>query len=322
MSLLLAGGHHDPNLTVLADAAQTANVELLDMRLPASESPAFCWNLEEGAPRFQSQLVNAQQIDAPQNDAQLITAKQIKATGAFIRHDVFGGMADPRPEVSARASGWYQTLMGWLLSDPSVRLFNRHISPAAMNKPAALMFAREAGLRIPPTWVTNEPGKFANGSLKEDQLERSQQEKMIAKPVLGGDYCYSLAEALAKTDLRNGVAAVPAIVQKRLTAPEIRIYVIGSSAFAFEVRSVSLDYRVNQDAELILLPEVPQELAMLRKLMSRLGMDFGAADFKTDPDTGQLVFLELNTGPMFARFDQVSGGQICAAIIHELTATN
>jgi hypothetical protein len=48
-------------------------------------------------------------------------------------------------------------------------------------------------------------------------------------------------------------------------------------------------------------------------------MDFGAADFKTDPDTRQLLFLELNSSPMFARFDQVSGGQLCAAIIHELT---
>jgi len=54
--------------------------------------------------------------------------------------------------------------------------------------------------------------------------------------------------------------------------------------------------------------------------MSRLGLDFGAADFKTDPETGQLVFLELNTSPMFARFDQVSGGKVCTAIIHELTA--
>jgi hypothetical protein len=101
--------------------------------------------------------------------------------------------------------------------------------------------------------------------------------------------------------------------------PEIRIYVIGQFAFAFEVRSSSLDYRVNQDAELILLPEVPREVSMLRKLMLWLGMDFGAADFKTDHETGQLLFLELNSSPMFARFDQVSGGQLCAAIIHELT---
>jgi len=39
-----------------------------------------------------------------------------------------------------------------------------------------------------------------------------------------------------------------------------------------------------------------------------MGLDFGAADFKTDPDAGELVFLELNTSPMFARFNEVSQG--------------
>jgi glutathione synthase/RimK-type ligase-like ATP-grasp enzyme len=290
MALLLAGGHEDPNLTVLADAARRAKVETLDLRLPAAESPAFCWNPGDGAPRL---------LD-----------KTIAATGAFIRYDVFGGMKDPRREVPARAMGWFQTLMGWLLSDPRIRLLNREMSQAATNKPAALIFAREAGLRIPPTWITNEPARFT----------AHQVERMVAKPVLGGDYCYPLEEALARTELRGGLAAVPAIVQKRLVAPEVRVYIIGQSAFAFEVRSSSLDYRVNQDAELILLPELPQEHSLLRKLMLHLGLDFGAADFKTDPDTGQLVFLELNTSPMFARFDQVSGGQVCAAIIRELMA--
>ena len=307
MALLLAGGFLDPNLTVLADAASRTNVELLDLRLPADESPAFCWSPGECAPR--------------------ISGRPLQATCAFIRHDVFGAMQDPRPEVSTRASAWYQTLMGWLLFDRRIRLFNRHMTSAALNKPTSLVLAREAGLRIPETWITNEVGRFAANGEQTPQLGReraddNQLEKMIAKPVLGGDYCYSLSEALANTDLRNGLAAVPAIVQNRLIAPEIRIYVIGQAAFAFEVRSGSLDYRVNQDAELILLPEIPPELAMLRKLMSCLGMDFGAADFKTNPETGQLVFLELNTSPMFARFDQVSGGQISAAIIHELTKTN
>ncbi|HZU31508.1 MAG TPA: hypothetical protein VFB79_10355, partial [Candidatus Angelobacter sp.] len=258
-------------------------------RLPASESPAFCWTPG----------------DAPQ-----VSGSKINATGAFIRYDVFGGMKDPRPEVSARASAWYQIVWGWLLSDQNIRLFNREMTNVALNKPAALAMAQETGLRIPQTYITNEPGKFGE----------EQGRQMIAKPVLGGDYCYSLADALEKTKLRNGIAATPAIVQNKLVAPEIRIYVIGGSSFAFEVSSSSLDYRVNQDAELTLLPEVPEEVSLLRKLMSRLGLDFGAADFKTDPDTGKLVFLELNTSPMFARFDQTSGGQICAAIIHELTA--
>jgi hypothetical protein len=289
MTLLLAGGHEDFNLTVLAGAAQRAQVELLDLRLPAAESPAFCWDPGNGAPRFMD--------------------KALAATGAFIRYDVFGGMKDPRREVQTRASGWYQTLLGWLLSEPRIRLFNRQITQAASNKPAALVLAREAGLRIPPTWITNEAAKFGD-----------RVESMVAKPVLGGDYCYPLADALAKTNLRGGLAAMPAIVQKRLVPPEVRIYVIGGSEFAFDVRSSSLDYRVNQDAQLTLLPQVPPEVSMLRTLMQRLGLDFGAADFKTDPDTGQLIFLELNTSPMFARFDQVSGGQLCAAMIHELTA--
>jgi len=290
MTLLLAGGQDDPNLTALASAAQRANVDLLDLRLPAGESPAFCWDPAEGVARF--------------------AGRELKATAAFIRHDVFGAMQDPRPEVSARASAWYHTMMGWLLSEPRVRIFNREMCQAAANKPAALVFARQAGLQIPPTIITNQAGSF-----RAEQLD-----SMIAKPVGGGDYCYSLAEALAKTNRRGELAASPAIVQKRLVPPEVRIYVIGAADFAFEVRSPSLDYRVNHDAELNLLPEVPREVSRLRTLMSRLGLDFGAADFKTDPETGQLVFLELNTSPMFARFDQVSGGKVCAAIVGELTA--
>ena len=49
-------------------------------------------------------------------------------------------------------------------------------------------------------------------------------------------------------------------------------------------------------------------------------MDFGAADFKTDPDDGDLVFLELNTSPMFARFDAACGGALCRAMVEHLSS--
>ena len=290
MALLLAGGADDPNLDALANAAAKAGVELLKLQTRSGESPAFCWDPAAGAPR--------------------LSGRELKPSAAFIRYDVFAGMKDPRPAVNTRALAWYQALMGWLLSEPGIRIFNRDISQVAANKPASLVYAREAGLSIPETLITNEVGSFSAAKL----------DSLVAKPVAGGDYCHSLADALNRTELRGGLAATPAIVQKRLVPPEIRIYVIGQFAFAFEVRSNSLDYRVNQDAELFLLPEVPKEVGMLRKLMSRLGTDFGAADFKTDPDTGQLLFLELNSSPMFARFDEASKGQLCAAIIHELTA--
>jgi glutathione synthase/RimK-type ligase-like ATP-grasp enzyme len=289
MTLLLAGGEDDPNLAALATAARKTGIDFLELRIPSGTSPAFCWNPTEGAPR--------------------LFGRELKPSAAFVRYDVFSGMNDPRPEVNSRALAWYQTFMGWLLSEPQIRIFNRHVSQIATNKPASLVHASEAGLHIPATLVTNEVGEF--GADKLDSL--------IAKPVAGGDYCHSLADALDKTELREGLAAVPAIVQKRLVPPEVRIYVIGQLAFAFEVRSSSLDYRVKQDAELVLLPEVPKEVSGLRELMARLGVDFGAADFKTDPETEQLLFLELNISPMFARFDEVSSGRLCAAIIQELT---
>lgn len=289
MTLLLAGGEDDPNLVALLKAAANAGIETQELRISSAESPAFSWDPATGVARLAGQ--------------------ELKPGGAFIRYDAFASMKDPRPAVNSRALGWYQTLMGWLLSQRSIRIFNREISEIASNKPASLFAAREAGLSIPATLVTNEVESFG---VDERNL-------LVAKPVAGGDFCHPLADALNKAELRGGLAAIPAIVQTRLVAPEIRIYVIGQFAFAFEVRSSSLDYRVKQDAELILLPEVPKELSMLRKLMAWLGMDFGAADFKTDPDTGQLLFLELNSSPMFARFDRECGGQLCKAIIHELT---
>jgi hypothetical protein len=47
-------------------------------------------------------------------------------------------------------------------------------------------------------------------------------------------------------------------------------------------------------------------------------MDFGASDFKTNAQ-GQLTFLELNTSPMSARFNQTAGGKLAEAMIDDLS---
>src|SRR5437764_9733485 len=122
MALLPAGGDGDPNLVALANVAAKAGVELLELRIPSGESPAFCWNPAEGAPH--------------------LSGRELRPSGAFIRYDVFAGMKDPRPAVNSRALAWYQTLMGWLLSEPRIRIFNRDLSQIATNKPASLVHAR------------------------------------------------------------------------------------------------------------------------------------------------------------------------------------
>jgi glutathione synthase/RimK-type ligase-like ATP-grasp enzyme len=286
--LLIAGGLHDPNLQALADAASAQGVPWLDWRVPPGASPRFHWDLSTapGTPPW------------PPGQA---------PRGAFIRQDVFLPLSDPRPEVSQRALGWFHAVQGCLLAHPGIRSFNADIAAVAYNKPAALLRARAAGLRIPPTWVSNDTA----------MLRGRLGQPTIAKPVAGGGLCQTLDEALQGIEV--AYSAMPALIQPRLVAPELRVFVVGEDCFAFEVSSPSLDYRAQQDAEVTQVP-VPPENAALRALMRDFRMDFGAADFKTNPDTGELVFLELNTSPMFARFDLASGGLLTASMVRQLVA--
>ena len=215
--------------------------------------------------------------------------------------------ANSAKRAAERSHGWYHAVQGWLLSNPGVGMFNRELSVVAGNKPAVLLRARQVGLPVPSTIITNDMGTI-----------ESLSPPLIAKPVGGGDFCYALTELLPRVDFRAGVASVPAIVQERLVSPEIRIYVVGSAFFAFEMRSDSLDYRVKQDVEVLPLDDVPIEVERMRSLMAGLGMNFGAADFKTDKVSGRLVFLELNTSPMFARFSECSGGSLARSLVKEL----
>jgi hypothetical protein len=149
---------------------------------------------------------------------------------------------------------------------------------------------------------------------------------MIAKPVPGGGYAQDVSDLLGKTPRREGRSAAPAFVQRRLVPPEVRVYGIGAGAarrfIAFRVESSALDYRADDETQVIHLPlsDVdPGIVEGLGRLMDALEMDYGAADFKTDPDDGRLTFLEINSGPMFSAFDQVSDHAVSDAILDYLT---
>lgn len=288
MCLLIAGGRNDPNLSQLAEACRSLKVPLIEVRHDRGKSPSFEWDLSTGEVRIDGQWC--------------------QPVGAFIRHDVFEGLSDPRAEVCTRALAWHQAVNGWLLASPSVRILNRSPSSIALSKPATLIAARQAGLTIPRTLISNA----------EVSIRSASSAGYVTKPVAGGDYCYHLSEVLARTEFRDGTASCPGILQRRLVPPEVRIYVIGNATFAFEMRSTSLDYRLRQDAEVIPMATVPAVASGLRALMATLNMEYGAADFKSDEETGELVFLELNSSPMFARFDLETGGRLSDAIVTAL----
>jgi hypothetical protein len=284
---IVAGGRRDPNLAVLVEAYRRLDIAVRPLLID-EDPPALLWDLERG------QLSIGGEVVAPES--------------LFLRHDVFATLEDPSPAAAFRAMAWTTTLIGWLRANQHVRTVNRTMWQAVTNKPETLLRARRLGFKVPNTIVTNDRATartFLEGTPK------------IAKPVAGGDLARRLDDALARATPGAALSA-PAIVQPELVPPEIRIYLAGGRMFAFEVRSKHLDYRAANDADVVALPTVPLELEIpLRLLAHDLDLDFCAADFKATPD-GELLFLEVNSSPMFARFDQACDGRISTALVEHL----
>ena len=294
--LLIAGGEADPNVDSLATRAEWRGIEARALRVGAGTNPSLAWSFDD--------------------DRLVIDGAEVNPAAVFLRYDVFGHLADGRQATAYRANAWYTALLGWMLAHPRVRMLNRDYG-GQINKPFMLHLAQQTGLFIPPTRITNE--------LDAVEREAAALGPLIAKPLTGGGYAQPLEELLASTERRDGRSAAPAFVQRRMVPPEVRVYGVGMGAdrryVAFRVESAALDYRVDDDSVVVHLPleEVDADAVRgLGRLMDALEMDYGAADFKADPDTGRLAFLEVNSGPMFAGFDAVSDSAVSDAILDYL----
>ncbi|HEX8369108.1 MAG TPA: hypothetical protein VF604_11255 [Pyrinomonadaceae bacterium] len=285
--LLIAGGDEDPNLKTLLAAAQRAAQPARPLLVGRNSHPSIIWEMD--------------------SDRFLIDGRRLECRAAFIRYDIFTALKTGRQASQYRALSWHTTLSGWLGAHSEIRMFNRRNLRYVTNKPLVLNLARSCGLKIPDTVITNDFSYLA---------EFEKKRRLAVKPINGGGYCRSFEEVRQQTELKKEIAAAPAIVQNRLVAPEIRVYAVGKSYFAFKIASEELDYRAAQKCEIEYLATFSDKLTGgLQKLLDALGLDFAAADFKTCPQTGALVFLEVNTSPMFAAFDSASKGLLSDAML-------
>src|SRR5829696_5786238 len=291
-SLLIVGGDADPNITPLLAAAERRGVAYQKLLVGKSSHPALTWDLTTEKLWLDDEL--------------------LQCSAAFVRHDVFTALQDGQPSSEYRALAWHTAVTGWLAAHPEIFIFNRRNLNQLTNKPLVLKLAQECGLEIPQTLITNV-------------RERLEGVERVVKPINGGGYCEPLTEVVERTSFKDGRAAAPAIVQQRLEQPEIRIHRVGGRYFAFNVISAELDYRATQNCRVEFAGDAtssrPELTNKLGKLLATLGLDFAAADFKTSPDTGQLLFLEVNTGPMFAAFNHASNGKLCDTMIAALLQT-
>lgn len=290
--LLIAGGSADPNLDRLEARARARGLEPLTLRVGPLPPPRLRWDLE--------------------GDALFVEDRPLRPSSVFLRHDVFAAMSDRRPAVAERALAWYTLVSGWALAHEELRVPNRRSRQYGAIKPLALHLARALGLRVPATAFTNDV----------TALRQDVGGPRVVKPIGGGGLCEPLPEVLARTPTREGVAAQPAIVQERLEPPEIRVYVVGRRLFAFRVISERLDYRADDRTRVEPFDELPVDVGRpLLALAERLGLDWAAADFKTDPRDGTLRFLEINSAPMFVAFDLACDGRLCDAMLDWLLHT-
>lgn len=288
--LVVAGGEADFNLRHLIACAGQLGIKTAALLHGPDKRPRLDWRL---------------------NDQQLtLDGEALRTTAAFLRYDVFNS----QPAASFdHGMAWFTTLSSWVLADPDIRMFNRRLDPHASLKPFNLVQAQRAGLAIPPTIIANDGEAL-------DALDLDA----IVKPVAGGAYTRRLtplAAAAGESGEARSPLPVPAIVQKRMVYPEYRIFYVGGEFHIFEIYSNYVDYRPATDNRMRYLggdfPD-PAVLQRLRNFLDGLGCDYCACDFKTDPDTGAAVFLEMNSGAMFPAYDHSSDGQLCRAMIGAL----
>lgn len=285
--LLIAGGELDPNIACLLQAARRLRRSCTALLVGPNRHPTLSWEIK--------------------SDHLILDRRVIRPKAAFIRHDVFGHMDDERNETAHRAYAWFSTVASYVESHNEIRSFNRRHEGGT--KPHQLLVARRVGLDIPWTLVTNDVSR----------LRVETQRQLVVKPINGGEYCQRLRDVLPTTQVRKQAASAPAIVQEELVQPDIRIYRIGNSYLAFNIASQALDYRSTSEVCVTPIPRIGEEIrAGLERLMDELGLDFGAADFKADAETGQLRFLEVNSAPMFVAFDVAAKGLLTKAILDHL----
>lgn len=276
---LIFGGTKDINLQKIIYSLDRRNIIHSSILLDESYLPKIIWDMDF--------------------DRLIIGEKIIKPSSIFLRNDVFNSLSN-----STISYTWYKTLRSWGLSHENTTLFNKGY--IGMDKARNLMVAKSIGLSLPHTLITNDIDLLS-------KVDRPSS--YITKPLTGGQYTITLKQYL-DNGLKQKKGSPPlTYLQNRLIQPEVRIFGIGKRQYAFSIQSLKLDYRSDSKTKIIQVP-VPKQLSQkLEILMQNLQLDFGAADFKTCPKSGQLLFLEINSSPMFSRFDEVSKGQISNAII-------
>ncbi|MBN1629088.1 MAG: ATP-dependent carboxylate-amine ligase [Thermoleophilia bacterium] len=208
--------------------------------------------------------------------------------------------AEPMPVVEGFIDREWRSVLNALTAfTPRAFWINpRAADLVAREKPVQLCLARQAGLAIPATRISNDPTALADFA--------DTGEGTIYKPVtwyadIPDRFIFTSQVELEQIHQKaEEIQVAPGIFQRRIPkAYELRVTIIGERLFSVRIDSqalagAELDWRRRQ-SRLHYVPCAPPDDVCDRLLVlhGKLGLVYGAYDLIVTPE-GEHVFLEVN----------------------------
>ena len=185
----------------------------------------------------------------------------------------------------------------------------------AENKVYQLAVAKESGLLIPQTLVTNHTKDLYNAdvvavkSIDTVVLREEDSEMFAYTSVVSRD-------SLSDGDLRDA----PVFVQEYLkNKKDIRVAFIGDKLFSFQIlkeeKGIYGDWRRIKKEELLYVPFIlpPAVTISLKRMMDRLELRYGGIDLIESE--GSFFFIEVNPTGEWYWLQSNTGIDLCGAIV-------
>ena len=310
MTVMILSSLEDPHSYAVIESLRERDVavELLDL----SEFPtrlALSMAFEDGRHRFVLRRTGGGILDLS-----TITAVWWRRPQPFKLPEALTDQVHRRfamSEATTAFYGLYQSLDAFWINDP-IR------DEAAHHKPWQLALAQQLGIPIPATLMTNDPEEARD-------FWRQHEGNVIYKQFRALPDAWRETRRLGAEDaaFAENIKITPVIFQCFVDAvADIRVTAIGNDLFAAAADARTgeypVDFRFNQNLEWkpISLPTSVEDC--LRKLMHRLGLEYGAIDLRLTPQ-GDYVFLEINPAGQFLWIELATGQKISEALAAHLS---
>ena len=196
----------------------------------------------------------------------------------------------------------------------------READAAAHHKPYQWTVAKEVGLRVPRTRVTNRPEEA------KSFIEAVGIGKTVFKAFLASIDAWRETRLVERGDLDRLelVRYAPVIFQEFIEGVDLRVTIIGDAVFAAEIDARNTRYPVDMRmvvGEASVRP-VELEASVRRRLLdlqARLSLVYGAIDLRRT-SSGEYYFLEVNPAGQWHFVEQRTGLPITQAMADYLAA--